>query len=123
MYEDNKQIYRIIRESVSAIDVGRSLGLHINQHGRCRCPFHNGHDENMRVYPGNRGFYCFVCHEGGDCIALAKQLLPDNPNYYEAAKWIDTTFNLNLFSADDRPSIWERNKQMARRFQKRGDSA
>ena len=121
MYEDNKQIYSIIRESVSSIDVGRALGLQINQHGRCRCPFHNGHDENMRVYPGNRGFYCFVCHESGDCIALAKQLLSNGDNYYEAAKWIDSTFRLGLFE-EVKPTIKQRNRQMARKFRKQGDS-
>ena len=89
--------YSIIRETVSAVEVGKMLGLDINGKGRCRCPFHNGADRNMMVYPGNRGFYCFVCHESGDCIALAKKLLGDDCRYHEAARWIDDTFRLNLF--------------------------
>lgn len=121
MYEDNRQKYRIIRESVSAIDVARVLGIQVNQHGRCRCPFHNGHDMNMRIYPGNRGYYCFVCHAGGDCISLAKGLLSDCESYYDAAKWIDETFKLKLFEKET-PSIRQRNKQMARKFRKSGDS-
>ena len=102
--------YRLIRETVSAIDVGRILGLDINNQGRCRCPFHNGNDRNMRVYPGNRGFYCFVCHESGDCIALAKQLLSGDCSYHDAAKWIDSTFHLNIFE-NKKPTIRDRMKR------------
>lgn len=103
--------YRLIRETVSAVDVGNILGMDINHQGRCRCPFHNGEDRNMRVYPGDRGFYCFVCHESGDCIKLAKQLLGDC-TYTDAAKWIDSTFHLNIFQ-NRNPSIRDR-MRMAR---------
>lgn len=99
--------YRIIRETVSSIDIGRMLGLDINNQGRCRCPFHNGEDRNMRVYPGNRGYYCFVCHASGDCISLAKQLLSNGCSYHSAAVWIDCTFHLNVF-VNKKPSIRDR---------------
>lgn len=118
MHEDNRQTYAIIRGSVSAMDVGKMLGLDIDQHGRCRCPFHHGHDRNMRVYPGNRGYYCFVCHAGGDCISLAKELISEDCNYYEAAKWIDTTFGLHLFD-EDTPSVKQRSRQMESRARRK----
>ena len=107
MDSNTQLIYSTIRETVSAIDVGKALGLNINQHGRCQCPFHNGHDDNMKLYPGNRGYYCFVCHAGGDCISLAKQLLDNGTSYNEAARWIDSTFGLNLFS-NVRPTFRQR---------------
>ena len=111
MNEENRLIYRTIRETVSAIDVGRTLGLQIDRNGRCSCPFHNGKDRNMRVYPGNRGFYCFVCHQSGDCIALAKGLLSNDCTYHEAARWIDSTFSLNLFETQQ-PSVRMRGRNL-----------
>lgn len=109
-----QQIYSTIRGTVSAIDVGKALGLHVNQHGRCQCPFHNGHDENMKLYPGDRGYYCFVCHAGGDCISLAKQLLQNDTSYNEAARWIDNAFALNLFE-NVRPTFRQRIRSANRR--------
>ena len=99
--------YTLVRETVSAEEVGKVLGLDIDRHGRCRCPFHNGTDRNMKVYTGNRGFYCFVCHKGGDCITLAKELLAEDCTYTDAAKWIDRTFQLNIFE-NKKPSVHER---------------
>lgn len=128
MSYDNKQheqddailyAFELIRETVSAIDVGRILGLDINGHGRCRCPFHNGVDRNMMVYPGNRGYYCFVCHEHGDSIRLAKQLLGADYTYTDAAKWIDTTFQLGIFEKKT-PTIRERIRMANRRARKSG---
>jgi DNA primase len=110
--------YELIRQSVSAIDVGVALGLEINSKGRCRCPFHNGHDNNMRLYPEDRGFYCFVCHESGDCIKLAQKMMEDTAGkctYRDAAGWIDDTFHLSVFFTDGKPSIRERARRIRTR--------
>lgn len=114
--------FELIRETVSALDVGRVLGLDINGHGRCRCPFHNGADRNMMVYPGNRGYYCFVCHEHGDSIRLAQRLLGDDYTYTDAAKWIDSTFQLNIYEKKT-PSIRERIRMANRRARCTGGAA
>ena len=119
-YSENILKYSIIRETVPAIEVGRVLGLDIDGKGRCRCPFHNGEDRNMKVYNSNRGFYCFVCHEHGDCIALARKLLSDDCRYHEAAKWIDDTFHLNVFEKKN-PTVRERGMNI--RARKSGVSA
>lgn len=98
----NREAFRmsceLIRKQVPATEIGRLFGLNPDHSGRCRCPFHNGHDRNMKLYVEDRGFYCFVCHESGDCIALAKQLIGNNCTYAEAARWIDSTFRLGAFS-------------------------
>lgn len=103
----------IIRESVSAIDVADALSLEHDHQGRCRCPFHNGHDRNMKLYPGSRGFYCFVCHEYGDCIKLARKLLPDF-TFGETVQWFNTRFGLGLPIDGARPSVRERRRRAAR---------
>lgn len=105
--EERRYRYSLIRGAVSARDVGRVLGMDVDGHGRCRCPFHHGEDRNMMLYPEDRGFYCFVCHESGDCIKLAKELLGGDCRYSDAANWIDRTFQLGVF-ADRKPSAWER---------------
>ena len=104
---DNRELCEIVRNSVSAIDVGKALGLNVDRHYRCSCPFHNGQDRNMKLYEGNRGFYCFVCHKSGDCISLVKGVV-QNCSYMDALWWINDEFNLGLKPENIKPSIWQR---------------
>ena len=111
--------YAMVRECVSAIDICSVLGLDLDFHGRCRCPFHNGTDRNMKAYPGNRGFYCFVCHEHGDSIRLAQKLIGADCGYHDAAIWIDRTFHLNIFD-NQKPTLRERVRQAELRARTHG---
>ena len=91
--------YDQICETVSAREIGRVLGLDIDSHGRCRCPFHNGKDRNMVVYDnsnGHNGYNCFVCHANGNSIKFAQQILGEGYTYNDAARWIDVTFQLGI---------------------------
>ena len=83
-----------VKDSVSAVEVGEALGLDVDRHGRCACPFHNGKDRNMKLYPGDRGFSCFVCHESGDVIRLAMQCM--SLSFVDALKWFEGTFRIGL---------------------------
>ena len=107
---DMRDFCEIVRNSVSTIEVGKALGLNVDMHNRCSCPFHNGRDRNMRLYDGNRGFYCFVCHKSGDCISLVKGVT--ECSYADAARWISETFRLGLEDELEqrrqKPSIWQR---------------
>ena len=82
-----------IKDTVSAQDVGKALGLEI-RHGRCKCPIHGGTDYNCVLYPGNRGFYCHVCKTGGDCIRFA-QLYHDS-SFKDTVAWFNDTFHLGM---------------------------
>lgn len=104
---NTREAGEIIRNSISTIDVGKRLGLNVDMHNRCSCPFHNGKDRNMRLYDGNRGFYCFVCHKSGDCISLASCVA--GCSYGDAVWLINDEFNLGLRDEWKRPSIWQRN--------------
>lgn len=84
-----------VKECVSAIDVAQALGLEVNRHGRCRCPAHNGKDFNCKLFPGNRGWYCYVCHEGGDIFSLARANMGEMP-FADSLRWFNETFNLGL---------------------------
>lgn len=91
----------LIRQSVTAREVAVALGLSLSGDFRCACPFHNGHDKNMKLYDGDRGYYCFVCHQKGDVISLAQGVL--GCTFTEAIKWLSDTFHLSV-GVDVRPS-------------------
>lgn len=84
-----------IKNSVSALDVANTLGLNVDTHGRCSCPFHAGKDRNLKLFPGNRGYSCFVCHESGDVIRFIRQYYCDM-SFKDAISWFNSTFNLGL---------------------------
>lgn len=83
-----------IKDSVSALDAAGAMGLDVDRHGRCPCPFHNGKDRNMKLYPGDRGFNCFVCHESGDVIKLARQYY--GTSFPDTVRWFNDTFHLGM---------------------------
>ena len=83
-----------VQENVSALDVGRALGLEIRR-GRCKCPIHGGHDYNCVLYPGNRGFACHVCKTGGDVIQLVRKIIP-GMTFPDALRWFNAMFNLGM---------------------------
>ena len=84
---------QMIKEIISAQDVGRALGLEI-RHGRCQCPIHGGQNYNCVLYPGNRGFYCHTCKAGGDCISLVQHYY--DTSFKNAVIWLNEAFHLNL---------------------------
>jgi DNA primase (bacterial type) len=59
-----------VKQSVTAAQVAESIGVHPDSKGFCRCPLHGEKTGSMKVYPGNRGWYCFGCHQGGSVIDL-----------------------------------------------------
>ena len=83
-----------IKDRVSALDVGNALGLNVDKHGRCSCPFHNGKDRNMKLFPGNRGYSCFVCHASGDVIRFVQEY--NGCTFKEAVNWLNNAFNLGM---------------------------
>ena len=84
-----------IKNSVSALDVGHAFGWDIDRHGRCPCPFHNGKDRNMKLFDGNRGYSCFVCHASGDVISLVRNYYHDM-QFKQVISWFNDTFHLGL---------------------------
>ena len=82
-----------IKDTISAQDVGQALGLEM-RHGRCRCPLHGGTDFNCVLYPGSRGFYCFVCHDSGDVIKFVRKY--HDMRFRDAVAWFNDTFHLGM---------------------------
>ncbi len=64
-----------VKARLSVADYLAARGVALERHGdrlRARCPL-PGHDDrspSFMVYPGDRGWYCFGCHRGGDLFVL-----------------------------------------------------
>lgn len=84
----------IIKQSVSARQAAEALGLSPDRYGRCRCSVHNGENRNLKVFDGDRGYYCYVCHSGGDVIDLVQNT--NRSTLKEAVAWLDGAFRLGL---------------------------
>lgn len=119
MKRDLATITDTIRQSVSARDAAQALGIRVNRHGRCQCPIHNGTDYNMRLYPGDGGYHCFVCGASGDVIHLVENV--QQCSFLSAIEWLNSAFHLGLpldrpmdKNAQEAAEIARKRKQMER---------
>jgi DNA primase len=83
-----------VKQSVPAIQAARMLGLNPDAHGFCKCPIHGEKTGSMKLYPGNRGWYCFGCHTGGSVIDLVMEC--NGMTLRGAVEWLNDEFNLGL---------------------------
>lgn len=65
------ELYRKVKEEVTARQVAEHYGFPPNTKGLCLCPFHQDKKPSLKIYPNGKGFYCFACGAGGDQIKLA----------------------------------------------------
>lgn len=63
-----------IRSSVTMRQLATMYGYKVNRYGVMRCPFH-GEDKHpsMKVYEGDRGWWCFTCKRGGDIFEFVME--------------------------------------------------
>lgn len=85
----------LIRDRLSALDVGQDYGLEVGRDGRCRCIFCTGaRNDTLRLYPGNRGAYCFRCHRSTDVIGLVMEITGES--FPEAVRDLNGMYGLGL---------------------------
>ena len=82
-------LFKTIKDSVTARQVGERYGLEFGKSSMARCPFHNERTPSMKV---DRRYYCFGCHATGDAVDLAAQLLSLKPK--DAAERIAQDFGI-----------------------------
>ena len=58
------------------------------------CPWHDDRKPSMWLYTGDRGYFCFVCNQGGDVIDFVQRLF--GLSFMEACKKLNNDFNLRL---------------------------
>ena len=90
-----------IRSSVSMPDLVRAYGFEISRGGYIRCPFH-GTDRHpsMKIYPGQRGYYCYTCNSGGDVIDFCKRY--EGVTFEQAVRRIAEMFGIPISEGADR---------------------
>lgn len=66
-------------------------GIHKNQ---VCCPFHHDRKPSMHIYDGSRGWFCFVCNEGGDVIQFVQKYF--SLTFKEAVEKLNNDFHLGL---------------------------
>ena len=83
-----------IKKRVSALDVCRQYGVDVNRAGFTRCLWHNEKTASLKIYPGDRGYFCFGCHEHGSSIDLVMKLFDESVG--DACKRLNDDFRLGL---------------------------
>lgn len=73
--------------------VAERYGFEVSR-GVMLCPFHDDRKPSLKVYPGSRGWYCWVCDEGGTVIDFVAKLFRLNAR--QAAIRLDNDFRLGL---------------------------
>lgn len=73
-------------------------GYQVNGKGQCICPFHKDRHPSMKIYPHNRGYYCFSCGSGGDVIKFVAALY--GLKNEDAARKLIGDFALPIKTAD-----------------------
>ena len=83
-----------IKSSVTMRDVAARYGLIVNRVSNAKCPFHNDSKPSMHIYDGKRGWFCFVCNQGGDVIDFVQRYF--NLSFKDAVSKLNDDFGLNL---------------------------
>lgn len=83
-----------IRTNVSVRDVCSMYGIEVNRAGFTRCFIHGEKTASLKVYDGDRGWYCFGCHRGGDVISFV--MFYFGIDFIDAVRKINQDFGLGL---------------------------
>lgn len=82
-----------IKNRVSMREVCYQYGIEIVRE-KAICPFHNDTHASMQIYDGQRGWFCFVCNEGGDVISFVQRYF--GLDFHGACEKINNDFRLGL---------------------------
>lgn len=83
-----------IKRAVPMRELVAMYGFEADRTGNIRCPFHNDTKPSMHIYDGTRGWWCFVCNEGGDVIDFTRRYF--DLSFMDACKKLNADFNLHL---------------------------
>ena len=86
--------YHEIKRRVTTERAAIRYGYNPDSRHRILCPFHDDHKPSLMLYPGDRGWYCFVCGIGGDVVGFVSKLFHLSP--HEAAIKLNDDFGLGM---------------------------
>ena len=110
--------YRRIRDEVPVGRLCSLVGIAVGA-GLAVCPLHPDSNASMRVYPGDKGFYCFGCHQGGHVIDFLALVTKQSRS--DAARQLAQTFCVpeSKSAASRRESILSRQNARENRLRMR----
>lgn len=121
-------LFREVRQAVTARQAADVYGLEIDRHGKARCPWHEDTRPSLSFDPRTGRCKCFACNSGGDAIDLVAVLFGLSP--LQAAQMIDRDFGLGIAEAASRPlsraeiaSAEERRQALEREKEERREAA
>ena len=83
-----------IKNRINMIDICKTYGFNIQRGNFICCPFHNEKTPSLKLYDGNRGFYCFGCGEHGSIIDFVMRYF--KLDFPKAISKLNDDFNLGL---------------------------
>ena len=84
----------VIKSRISMIDICKTYGFNIQRGNFICCPFHNEKTPSLKLYDGNRGFYCFGCGEHGSVIDFVMRYF--GLDFKSAISKLNDDFSLGL---------------------------
>lgn len=113
---DIRSIAHDVKQRVSALEMGRRMGLAPDRQGYCICPFHSEKTGSLRLYVGDKGWWCYGCHQGGSVLDLVMKYY--DLSIAQALIRIDTEMGLNLSLTEEKsPQEEEKMRQRVQRQQ------
>lgn len=89
-----KEDYEEVKRRLSMRQVAERYGCKVQRNGLCLCPFHKDTHPSMKIYPDDKGFYCWVCQNGGDIVKFVSLLY--NLKNEEACRKLIDDFSLPI---------------------------
>jgi hypothetical protein len=82
-WPDTRPDAATVKNALPILDYLAGRGIILEQRGhywvaRCPLPGHDDDSPSFTVYEGDRGWYCFGCHRGGDLFSLHMHLIGDD---------------------------------------------
>lgn len=96
-------IFEEVKEKSDIADVANAIGLNLNRHNKCLCPFHNEKTPSFSVCSKRQLFKCFSCGQSGDSIALVSKI--KGLSSYESSLYIDEILNLGIQIKDNKSTF------------------
>jgi len=102
-----------IKQAVTLSQACELYGIPINRQGFSSCPFHSSDNTpSFKIYPNDRGFYCFGCGVGGDVIKFVMLLF--NISFLQALQRLNNDFRLGLddYTPTDNTALNQRRERL-----------
>ena len=108
---------QVVKQSVTMRQIAEMYGYKVNRSGFMKCCFHSDKKPSMKVYDGQGGYNCFVCHKGGDIIQFVRE--HDHLEFEPAVRLIAEHFGIPIASEGHTLTEKERKQFLKRKAEQK----